>query len=78
MIHLEAEESLRQTDDSMTGKTTFLSSSGFEIEFLTLSDRTMSPALRVPGMSIGAEALSQMALYEEDELTYLVEGWTSL
>lgn len=45
----------------MTGKTTFLSSNGFEIEFLTVPDRTMSPVIRVRGMSIGAEALPKMA-----------------
>ena len=50
-----------RSDDTLTGKTTFLSSNGFEIEFLTVPDRTMSPVLRVPGMSIGAEALPKMA-----------------
>lgn len=50
-----------RSDDTMTGKTTFLSSNGFEIEFLTVPDRTMSPVLRVQGMSIGAEALPKMA-----------------
>lgn len=50
-----------RSDDTLTGKTTFLSSNGFEIEFLTIPDRTMSPVLRVTGMSIGAEALPKMA-----------------
>lgn len=50
-----------RSDDTLTGKTTFLSSNGFEIEFLTLPDRTMSPVIRIPGMSIGAEALPKMA-----------------
>ena len=50
-----------RSDDALTGKTTFLSSNGFEIEFLTVPDRTMSPVIRVRGMSIGAEALPKMA-----------------
>lgn len=50
-----------RSDDALTGKTTFLSSSGFEIEFLTVPDRTMSPVVRVRGMSVGAEALPKMA-----------------
>lgn len=49
-----------RSDDVLTGKTTFLSSNGFEIEFLTVPDRTMSPTLYVPGMSIVAEALPKM------------------
>jgi len=48
-------------DDSLTGKTTFISQNGFEIEFLTVPDRTMSPVVRVKGFSIGAEALPKMA-----------------
>lgn len=50
-----------RSEDALTGKTTFLSSSGFEIEFLTVPDRTMSPVVRVRGMSVGAEALPKMA-----------------
>ena len=50
-----------RSDDTLTGKTRFLSANGFEIEFLTVPNRTMSPVLPVPGMSIGAEALPKMA-----------------
>lgn len=50
-----------QSDDTLTGKTTFVSASGFEIEFLTTPDRTMKGVLRIPGLSIGAEALAKMA-----------------
>ena len=50
-----------RSEDSLTGKTAFVSSNGFEIEFLTIPDRTMSSVVRVPGMAIGAEALPKMA-----------------
>lgn len=50
-----------RSDDCLTGKTTFVSASGFEIEFLTVPDRTMSNVIRVPGLSLGAEALPKMA-----------------
>ena len=47
--------------DYLTGKTTFLSGTGFTIEFLTTPDRTLSNTLAIPGMSIVAEALPKMA-----------------
>ena len=61
LLALLHELSYIRSDDTLTGKTTFLSSNGFEIEFLTVPNRTMPPVLRVPGMSIGAEALPKMA-----------------
>ena len=47
--------------DYLTGKTMFLSDSGFSIEFLTIPDRSMSSTINVTGLSIVAEALPKMA-----------------
>ena len=47
--------------DCLTGKTKFYSQSGFEIEFLTIPDRTMSQTIRIPGLNLVAEALPKMA-----------------
>lgn len=55
------ELSYARSDDPLTGKTVFVSAKGFEIEFLTTPDRTMSPTLKIPGFSLGAEALPKMA-----------------
>ena len=48
-------------NDYISGKTTFVSSGGFNVEFLTIPDRTMSNTLKVNGLSIVAEALPKMA-----------------
>ena len=48
-------------DDCLTGKTKFTSKSGFELEFLTIPDKTMNNVLIIKGESIGAEALPKMA-----------------
>lgn len=58
----------------MTGKTTFVSKSGFEIEFLTIPDRSMSSTLRIPGMSVTAEALPKMAPAGWNYITLDVDG----
>ena len=50
-----------KNSDYLTGKTMFLSSDGFSIEFLVTPDRTMSNIMKIPGMSIVAEALPKMA-----------------
>lgn len=48
--------------DYLTGKTTFVSKGGFNIEFLTTPDRTMSNTVKAPGLSVVAEALPKMML----------------
>lgn len=47
--------------DFVSGKTMFLSDSGFSMEFLTIPNRTMSNTINVPGLSVVAEALPKMA-----------------
>lgn len=49
-------------DDSYTGKTKYFSKDGFEIEFLTIPDRTMEHVIRIPAIGIGAEALPKMRI----------------
>ena len=49
-----------RNNDYLTGKTMFLSSDGFSIEFLTIPDRTMSHTINVKGMDLVAEALPKM------------------
>lgn len=48
-------------DDCLSGKTKFYSKDGFEIEFLTLPNRTMSNVVKIKANNIGAEALPKMA-----------------
>lgn len=50
-----------KNSDYLSGKTMFLSKDGFSIEFLTIPDRNMSNTIKVPGLSIVAEALPKMA-----------------
>lgn len=50
-----------RNNDYLTGKTMFLSSEGFSIEFLTIPDRTMSHTIDIKGMGVVAEALPKMA-----------------
>ena len=47
--------------DYLSGKTVFVSSDGFNIEFLSTPDRTMSNTIKVNGLSVVAEALPLMA-----------------
>ena len=47
-------------DDSITGKTKYYSREGFEIEFLTLPNRSMSNVIKVKSLNLGAEALPKM------------------
>ncbi len=49
-------------DDSLTGKTKYFSKDGFEIEFLTLPDRSMNSVIRIKTIGIGAEALPKMKI----------------
>ncbi len=49
-------------DDSLTGKTKYFSKDGFEIEFLTLPDRSMNSVIRIKAIGIGAEALPKMKI----------------
>lgn len=41
-------------DDSLTGKTKYFSKDGFEIEFLTVPDRTMNNVIKIHTIGIGA------------------------
>lgn len=52
----------KMTIDYLTGKTLFISEDGFNIEFLTTPDRTMSNTVKAPGLSVVAEALPKMML----------------
>ena len=49
-------------DDSLTGKTKYFSKDGFEIEFLTVPDRTLEHVIKIPAIGIGAEALPKMKI----------------
>lgn len=48
-------------DDVLSGKTRFYSKLGFEIEFLTNPNRTMSNVVKIKAGNIGAEALPKLA-----------------
>ena len=48
-------------DDYISGKTKYFSASGFEIEFLTVPNRTMSNVVKIKAGNIGAEALPKLA-----------------
>ena len=50
-----------KNNDYLSGKTTYISATGFEIEFITKPDRSMSSTLSIPGFSVVAEALPKMA-----------------
>lgn len=56
-------------DDSLTGKTKYYSKDGFEIEFLTVPDKTLNNVIRIPSIGIGAEALPKMKVAEWNYLT---------
>ena len=48
-------------DDYISGKTKYFSANGFEIEFLTVPNRTMSNVVKIKAGNIGAEALPKLA-----------------
>lgn len=48
-------------DDFLSGKTKYYSKDGFEIEFLTVPNRTMNNVVIIKADNIGAEALPKMA-----------------
>ena len=47
-------------DDYLSEKTKYFSKEGFELEFLTLPDRTMRNVIDIKAINIGAEALPKM------------------
>lgn len=61
--------------DQFTGKTTFLSENGFEVEFLTIPDRTMTNTIAIKGMNVIAETLPLMAPVERN---YIEIRWNDL
>ena len=62
-------------DDSLTGKTKYYSKDGFEIEFLTVPDRTMNKVIRIHSIGIGAEALPKMKVAEWNYITVKYNGY---
>lgn len=62
-------------DDSLTGKTKYFSKDGFEIEFLTLPDRTMNHVIKIPAIGIGAEALPKMMVATWNYITINYHGY---
>lgn len=62
-------------DDSLTGKTKYYSKDGFEIEFLTVPDRTLNNVIRIHSIGIGAEALPKMKIAEWNYLTIDYKGY---
>lgn len=62
-------------DDSLTGKTKYYSKDGFEIEFLTVPDRTMNNVIIIHSIGLGAEALPKMKVAEWNYLTVKYNGY---
>lgn len=62
-------------DDCLTGKTKYYSKDGFEIEFLTVPDRTMNNVVKISSMGIGAEALPKMKVAEWNYITVKYSGY---
>ncbi len=62
-------------DDSFTGKTKYYSKDGFEIEFLTVPDRTMNNVIKIHSIGIGAEALPKMKVAEWNYITVKYNGY---
>ncbi len=62
-------------DDSLTGKTKYYSKDGFEIEFLTVPDRTMNNVIKIHSIGIGAEALPKMKVAEWNYITVKYNGY---
>lgn len=64
-----------RNDDTLTGKTRYYSKDGFEIEFLTLPDRTMNNVIKVPKIGIAAEALPKMKVATWNYITVTYSGY---
>lgn len=62
-------------DDSLTGKTKYYSKDGFEIEFLTVPDRTMEHVMKIPAIGIGAEALPKMKIAAWNYITIKFDNY---
>jgi len=62
-------------DDCLTGKTKYFSKEGFEIEFLTVPDRTMESVINIPAIGIGAEALPKMKVVAWNYITVSYNGY---
>ena len=62
-------------DDYLSGKTHYLSKNGFEIEFLTLPNRTMNGVIKVKALNIGAEALPKLLPIVWNYITVNFEGY---
>lgn len=62
-------------DDSLTGKTKYYSKDGFEIEFLTVPDKSMNNVIRIHSIGIGAEALPKMKVAEWNYITVKYNGY---
>ena len=69
-----SEREYYRNDDILSGKTTFLSKDGFEIEFLTLPKRNSNNVLIVEGLRIGAEVLPKLAPLKENYITVIYHG----
>ena len=61
-------------DDCLTGKTKYYSKDGFEIEFLTLPDRTMSNVIKIKSINIGVEALPKIKPIMWNYITVMFDG----
>ena len=59
----------------ITGKTKYYSKDGFEIEFLTVPDRTMNNVIKIHSIGIGAEALPKMKVAEWNYITVKYNGY---
>ena len=62
-------------DDYLTGKTKYYSKDGFEIEFLTVPNRTLEHVIKIPSIGIGAEALPKMKIAEWNYITIKYGGY---
>jgi len=62
-------------DDSLTGKTKYYSKDGFEIEFLTVPDKSMNNVIIIHSIGIGAEALPKMKVAEWNYITLKYNGY---
>lgn len=62
-------------DDYITGKTKYYSKDGFEIEFLTVPDRTLSNVIKIHSIGIGAEALPKMKIVDWNFITVNYNGY---
>lgn len=60
--------------DSMTGKTTFYSLQGFEIEFLTKLNREMSSTVMIGNTGIKAESLTYVDIFSSNYIEVMYQG----